>query len=507
MKTHVPETWVIKPLEEVALVEQGQSPPGSSYNTVGIGLPFFQGKAEFGSLHPSPVKWCTEPKKQAQAGDVLISIRAPVGPTNLAPTACCIGRGLAAVRPYAGPSEYLLHYLRYSVSRLVAVSTGTTFDAIGGAKLRAHRVPVPPTREQQRIVEAIDSYFSRFDDAVATLKRVQAKLKAYRASVLKAAVEGRLVPTEADLARAEKRDYEPADVLLKRILAERRRRWEEAELAKLKARGQPPKDDKWKAKYVEPVAPDTSGLPELPEGWCWATVDQLLSEPLANGKSVPDGDGTPVLRLTCIGSGVVNLDARKTGEWGRIDPASYLVKKNDFLIVRGNGSLRLVGRGGRVLSEPDRVAYPDTLIRVRLSTAALNPALTPRWWDSPPVRRHIETRAKTTAGIHKVNQGDVAETPIPLPPYNEQDRILDELERLDSVATAATHDLAPALARCSRLRQAVLKWAFEGKLVDQDPNDEPAQKLLERIRAERKAAPPAKTTKKKAGRKPKKVPA
>ena len=93
--------------------------------------------------------------------------------------------------------------------------------------------------------------------------------------MLKAAVEGRLVPTEASLARAEKRDYEPAEVLLARILKERRRRWEEAELAKLKAAGKTPKDDKWKAKYEEPVAPDTSTLPELPEGWCWAASTNL----------------------------------------------------------------------------------------------------------------------------------------------------------------------------------------------------------------------------------------
>ena len=113
-------------------------------------------------------------------------------------------------------------------------------------------LPLPPMPEQQRIVEAIDSYLTRLDDAVASLERAQAKLKAYRASVLKAAVEGRLVPTEASLARAEKRDYEPADVLLARILKERRRRWEEAELARLKAAGKTPKDDKWKAKYEEP---------------------------------------------------------------------------------------------------------------------------------------------------------------------------------------------------------------------------------------------------------------
>ncbi|MCG8668658.1 MAG: restriction endonuclease subunit S [Pseudomonadales bacterium] len=114
-------------------------------------------------------------------------------------------------------------------------------------------IRLPPLNEQQRIVEVIDSYFTRLDDAVATLKRVQRNLKRYRASVLKAAVEGRLVPTEAELARAEGRDYEPASVLLERILAERRRRWEESELAKMKAKGKPPKNDNWKAKYREPL--------------------------------------------------------------------------------------------------------------------------------------------------------------------------------------------------------------------------------------------------------------
>ena len=93
--------------------------------------------------------------------------------------------------------------------------------------------------------------------------------------MLKAACEGRLVPTEAELARAESRDYETAGVLLKRILVERRAKWEADELAKMIAKGKPPKDDRWKAKYNEPQPPDTSELSVLPEGWCWATVDQL----------------------------------------------------------------------------------------------------------------------------------------------------------------------------------------------------------------------------------------
>ena len=240
---------------------QGQSPPGSTYNTRGRGLPFLQGKAEFGALYPTPVKHCSTPARIAEPGDVLVSIRAPVGPTNLCEQRCCIGRGLAAIRPVGGiPSEFILYAIRDSEELLRARSTGTTFGAIRGEDLRSHSLPLPPLPEQRRIVAEIEKQFTRLDASVAALKRVQANLKRYRASVLKAACEGKLVPTEAKLARADGRDYEPADRLLSRILSERRARWEAQE----KRRG----------KYKEPVAPDTSRLTALPADWAWATVDQ-----------------------------------------------------------------------------------------------------------------------------------------------------------------------------------------------------------------------------------------
>jgi type I restriction enzyme, S subunit len=364
---------------------------------------------------------------------------------------------------------------------------GTTVASIDSEALRRYQVPLAPQNEQRRVVEAIDSYLTRLNHAVANLERAQAKLSAYRASVLRAAVEGRLVPTEASLARADKRDYEPAEALLARILKERRRRWEETELARLVGSGKTPKDEKWKANYEEPVAPDTRQLPELPEGWCWVSLDQLLAEPLANGKSVADGNGVPVLRLTSIKRGLVDLTERKSGDWNDIDPRRFLVKADDFLIIRGNGSIHQVGRGGRVSAAPDGVAYPDTLIRARADPSVLHPPLLARWWDSPPVRQHIERRAKTTAGIYKVNQTDLGQTPVPLAPMLEQTRIYDELERVDTTALAAMSTIDADVRRCSRLRQAVLKWAFEGKLVDQDPTDEPAEKLLTQIRAERAA--------------------
>ena len=139
-------------LPEVATIIMGQSPPSSYYNTRGEGLPFFQGKADFGDLYPTVRMFCTEPNKVAEAGDILISVRAPVGPTNISPAKCCIGRGLAAIRcSQAIESKYLLYFLRFYEPELVRVSSGSTFDAISRDDLENIQVPLPPLPEQKRI--------------------------------------------------------------------------------------------------------------------------------------------------------------------------------------------------------------------------------------------------------------------------------------------------------------------------------------------------------------------
>jgi type I restriction enzyme S subunit len=162
---------------------------------------------------------------------------------------------------------------------------------------------VPPANEQSRIADTLDELFSDLDAGVAALERVREKLKLYRASVLKAAVEGALTAEW----REQHPHTEPAAELLKRILVERRRRWEEAQLAKFQAKGQePPKN--WKAKYKEPVAPDMTHLPPLPEGWCWATVDQLSSE-VRNGYSLKPNaaSGVPILRISAVRAFALDL--------------------------------------------------------------------------------------------------------------------------------------------------------------------------------------------------------
>ena len=328
---------------------------------------------------------------------------------------------------------------------------------------------VAPLHEQRRIVEAIESYFTRLDDAVATLERVQRNLKRYRASVLKAAVEGRLVPTEAELARAEGRDYEPASVLLERILAERRRRWEETG-----GRG----------KYQEPVAPDTTDLPELPESWCWASLEALTSavRVICYGILMPKEHvpgGVLYVKVRDMRSGTLNVGAlqRTTPEIAAQFSRAALRAGDLLLAIRGTYG-RVVDvpaelEGGNITQDTARLDLMKGCTSRYIKASLL----------SPPAQSYFKRVARGVA-VKGVNIADVRATPIALPPTTEQLRIAIEAERLLSVSEAAERTAEQSIRRATRLRQSILKWAFEGKLADQDPSDEPASVLLERIRTE-----------------------
>ena len=473
----LPEGWESTVLKDSCLVIQGQSPPGKTYNAEGIGLPFLQGKAEFGATYPVAVKWCSAPSKVAEPLDVLVSIRAPVGPTNLCAERSCIGRGLAAIRTLGGvPSKFILYALRSTEEELRSKSTGTTFEAVRGDDLRSHPVSLPPLAEQRRIVAEIEKQFTRLDASVDALKRVQANLKRYRASVLKAACEGKLVPTEAELARAEGRDYESADQLLERILAERRERWE----SQVNQRGN----------YREPVLPDTTNLPVVQEGWTWASVAQLAE--IQGGiqkqpKRTPAHNPFPFLRVANVLRGSLDLDEIHKIELfsGELDKLRLF--SGDLLIVEGNGSPSQIGRMAIWKSEIEDCVHQNHIIRARLQ-GELIPRYVESYWNSPIGGSEVSKVASSTSGLYTLSVSKVGVLPVPLPPLAEQRRIVAEVERRLSVIQQAESIVEANFIRAERLRQSILKQAFSGKLVPQDPNDAPASELLERIRLERETA-------------------
>ena len=180
----------VKKLKECCTIIAGQSPESKYYNSNGDGLPFFQGKADFGELYPSIRVYCSQPTKIAEKDDILLSVRAPVGPTNLAPCKVCIGRGLTAIRPSEVLlTRYVLLFFRYFEAQLASKGTGTTFKAITQDVVKNLEIPIPPLPEQDRIGARIEELFSQLDAGVETLKKTKAQLVVYRQAVLKEAFE------------------------------------------------------------------------------------------------------------------------------------------------------------------------------------------------------------------------------------------------------------------------------------------------------------------------------
>jgi type I restriction enzyme S subunit len=197
---------------------------------------------------------------------------------------------------------------------------------------------------------------------------------------------------------------------------------------------------------------------------------EVLGKPLANGKSVPTrAGGFPVLRLTALGHGGVNLSARKEGAWTRDQGSKFRVLQGDFLVARGNGSLSLVGRGGLVVDEPDEVAFPDTMIRVRPDPRLMNSRYLRIVWNSDGVRRQVERAARTSAGIYKVSQADLRAVRVPCPPLGDQERIVRVFEATESGLDSLAVSIDSATRRADGLRQAVLRDAFLGLLVSESP--------------------------------------
>lgn len=355
-------------------------------------------------------------------------------------------------------------------------------------------VLVPPLAEQTRIADRIDELFTDLAAGVAALERVKRNLSRYRAAVLHAAVTGRL--TEAWRKQHPPAPPgvgggggEPGTKLLERILAERRRRWEERTRAKYEKAGKPPPKN-WRERYPEPSPPkppaDGSPLPPLPEGWCWASVDQLIWDG-CYGTSVRcdyGAPGEPVLRIPNIAKGELDLEDIKsaTVSLGIDDESEYLAP-GDLLVCRTNGSIRLIGKAALVREAFDQPTYfASYLIRLRALGLALADHLH-LTFTSAHGRAFIEANAASSAGQHNVSMTTLQQMPVAVPPPAEQSAVVEAVNEKLSQIDGLEAEVGRGLARAARLRQAILKAAFVGKLVPQDPADEPASVLLERIRS------------------------
>lgn len=390
-------------------------------------------------------------------------------------------KALHRIRFFGGiDPRWLIHQLHYDALQgtLADYFSGTTIKHFTGVALSRYRIKLPPPSEQRRIVAKIEALQARSRKAREALKEVPALLEQFRQSVLGAVFRGDLT---ADW-RESHPDAEPATVLLDRIRQERRRRWESAELARMKS---PPRDDRWKAKYHDPEPVEDSELPELPEGWCWTTMDFLTpaESPIVYGIILPGPHiegGVPFIRPVDIKDGRVDLGSlpRTTNEIAE--------KYSRSALLTGDLIYSIVGTIGKWFVVPPSLEGANiTQSSVRLRPL---PPLDVNFFvhvlQSPQLSEQM-TRLSFGNAVQRLNVGHVRRLAVPVPPLAEWQALGPRIRLAMNTVTQIEAHAADASFELRNLEQAILAKAFRGELAPQDPNDEPASVLLERIGAAR----------------------
>jgi len=444
-----------------ARVEQ-TGPSGRTFSYVDIGSIELETKR---IIEPKVLDSSEAPSRAKQVlkkGDVLVSMTRPnrnaVALVSPELDGAIGSTGFHVLRSKDAVPGFLFYAVQTNrfIETLCEKVQGALYPAVRPRDISSFQIFVPPLPEQRRIVAEIEKQFSRLEEGVSALKRVQANLKRYRAAVLKAACEGKLVPTEAELKKSgsgvsplkKSRDgssilpYETGEQLLKRILDERRKNWQ--------GRGQ----------YKEPAAPDSTNLPQLPDGWTWASVEQISESivdcPHSTPKWTPSGH--LCVRTTEFRPGRLDLSEARYVTYN--ERVSRLVpKEGDILYSREGGILGIACQ----VPHGVNLCLGQRMMLIRAGSRIIG-TFVMNWLNSSVVLSHVKGLTTGSASPH-LNVGEIRLFPVPLPPLAEQKRIVEEVERRLSVVEELESLVTTNLQRATRLRQSILQKAFEGKLV------------------------------------------
>lgn len=418
-------------LDELGKVIQGNSPPSSTYCESHEGTPLIQGPGDFGIDEAFVKKWTTTPTRIVPKGTILISVRAGVGRVNFAPCECTIGRGVAAL---IIEDEYDSQYVRWAIEatshHLEKLAIGSTITGITGKQLKSHQIPIIEYDEQLKVGRNTNHQILELRRFNNLTKSSENELKLFRSSILKIACEGRLVPTEAELARQEGYDYEPAEKLLQRILAERRVRFETDNPGK---------------KYKEPVKPDKNRLPTIPEGWCWVTFDQIVIN--HDGKRIPLNSADRKLRQG---------DYPYYGASGVIDSIDDFLFDGEYLLIAEDGA-NLETRVKPIAFSASGQFWVNNHAHVVENCLGIELSYLMHFINGMNVSQYLSGSAQP-----KLTQRNLKKIPIALPPVKEQRRILEILHNsFDSINAVNT------LLESNRISAEVLKRSILMELLNQ----------------------------------------
>ena len=380
------------------------------------------------------------------------------------------------------------NYVAYAINsprirnRINEQLSGTTRKRITGKKLKKTLFPLPPLEEQERIVDKIDELFSSIEAGERAIAQARAGVARYRKAILKAAVTGELT---ADW-RIENPPKESAKDLLARILTARFEAWEKSELAKLDAKGKarPETEKQWekfRARYKAPNEPKTDDSTELPEGWLWVKLEQICDRITDGTHQAPKKSetGIPFVVIGNVSAGRIDWDGVKKF----VSPAEFAIHTKHIQPKSGDVLYTAVGSYGMAVHVRDD---RDFLIQRHIAhlrpSKAMNSNFVEQLMNSPFIKSQADQKARGVAQ-KTVTLGCLSSFDAALPPLAEQAEIVSRVEQALSKADAVEATLDAQSRATKALKQAVLKTAFEGKLVPQNPKDEPASELLKRIKA------------------------